>query len=135
MPSGSPLTQTLGFTIRGAMEELLFYSWMTFVSVVLLCPSVLRLVWLAMELRKGAKYQRGRDFTFGVFFHVFGATLSPGMPAYLFYEQYKCGPGCASGVFLIVLMPAAWIVFVVSEYSMRQAKCLAPPESSKKLEP
>jgi hypothetical protein len=97
------------------------------VMVLLTCPSVLALLWIAW--RSWRARQRGRsaylmtqDFRHGVAFHFIGAAITPGIPLYLMYEWSKCAGGCASGLALVFILPFGWLFFALALWVLRKAR-------------
>ena len=76
----------------------------------LMCPSLLRLGWLWVQVRSGKKFDED-DYASGVVIHGLNVVISTGVPGYLFYQATKCGPGCGSGVSLLLLLPVVWAIF------------------------
>lgn len=78
--------------------------------VVALCPSLPRLAWLWVQRRAGQVFDPD-DFASGVLLHVLNVLASFGGVGYLVYAAKQCGPGCGSGLSLLLLAPLVWVVF------------------------
>ncbi len=53
--------------------------------------------------------------------HVLNVFLSPGVPAYLLYEDVRIGGGGMGSLLSFLILPITWIVFVSAQKRIAKA--------------
>jgi len=91
------------------------------ILLLLLSPSLLRLLALCLQFLRGQRFD-SVPLHSGIWYHIAGTVVSPGVPAYLYYVWSKCGPGCGSGAVLIVLLPVSWLLYTLGNRRLKVAK-------------
>jgi len=91
------------------------------VFAVIFSPALYGFGSAAVRFVRGSVDSGLDGFKSGVAMHVMNGFLSPGVPAYLLYEDIRIGGGSMGSALSFLILPVTWIVFFAAQRRVSRA--------------